>query len=203
MPYPPTLNYPDATTYNDNIKSRKMSLQLENVNAYQIRDIYDATAGGSPALYSGFDPNTYVLCDSYNRVTNKTTGKKIGMPILYYKADPARLGHPAPTDAVADMRTRNALGQYIYNYLDNQVLIDMAMPWLSVAYVHPLASAGGTPEGVSIAGATGCPKKFYDVTRDPKVTTGDRPVRADSYILMSAGFDGEYGTKDDITNFGD
>ena len=31
------------------------------------------------------------LCDSYNRVTNKTTGKKMGMPILYYKADTAKI----------------------------------------------------------------------------------------------------------------
>ncbi len=65
-----------------------MYLQLENANAYQIRDIYDkdSTASGGYANYNGFDPNTYVLCDSYNRVTHKTTGKKIGMPILYYKA---------------------------------------------------------------------------------------------------------------------
>ena len=201
MLYPPVGCLAD-TVYADNIKSRKMSLQLENANVYQIRDIYDATAGGSPLSYSGFDPNTYVLCDSYNRVTNKTTGKKIGMPILYYKADPTRtkLGHPMPGVSPSDMITANAFGQYIYNYLDNQVLINMAMPWLSTAYVHPLASAGGTPEGVNI---TDCPKKFYDITRDPKVNTGDRPVRADSYILMSAGFDGEYGTKDDIYNFGD
>jgi hypothetical protein len=26
---------------------------------------------------------------------------------------------------------------------------------------------------------------------------------ADSYILISAGFDGEYGTSDDVFNFGD
>ena len=30
---------------------------------------------------------------------------------------------------------------------------------------------------------------------------GNRPYRADSYILMSAGFDGLYGTKDDVFNF--
>ena len=28
-----------------------------------------------------------------------------------------------------------------------------------------------------------------------------RPYRADSYILISAGYDGLYGTRDDICNF--
>jgi hypothetical protein len=178
-----------------------MSLQLENVNVYQIRDIYDAKAGGAPTDYSGFDPNTYVLCDSYNRVTNKTTGKKIGMPILYYKADSTKLIHPLSTDTIT--ATTVGVSKYIYNVFDNQDLIDMGIPW-NPLIVHPLASAGLLDTGATI-GSTfpAFPKKFYDTTRDPKVTTGDRPVRADSYILISAGFDGEYGTKDDIYNFGD
>ena len=29
------------------------------------------------------------------------------------------------------------------------------------------------------------------------------PYRADSYILISAGIDGLYGTSDDMTNFGE
>ena len=200
MPYPTTLNYPDAVTYNENIRSRKMYLQLENANAYQIKDIYDATAGGF-SNYHSFDPNTYVLCDSYNRVTNKTTGKKMGMPILYYKADSTKLGHPSPGDSPATMRSYNSSGVYIYNFLDNQALIDMGMPWIA-NFVHPLASGGVPIEGgPDLSGVY--PQKFYDITRDPKVSTHDRPVRADSYILMSAGFDGEYGTRDDIYNFGD
>ena len=61
MPYP-ALNYPDAATYNENIRSRKMYLQLENANAYLISDIYDtkaittATYPGDSAT-GGFDPN--------------------------------------------------------------------------------------------------------------------------------------------------
>jgi type II secretory pathway pseudopilin PulG len=203
MPYP-ALNYPDAATYNDNIRSRKMYLQLENANAYQIRDIY-ALAAINAANYpdnsvaAGFDPNTYVLCDSYNRVTNKTTGKKVGMPILYYKADSTKLKHPLPADSAVDMKTNNNNGLYIYNFLDNQALINMDLPWIA-NFVHPLASGGMTIEGYLIMD---WPKKFYNITRDTKISTGDRPVRADSYILMSAGFDGEYGTKDDIYNFSD
>ncbi|MGA2070813.1 MAG: hypothetical protein ABSG97_05640 [Sedimentisphaerales bacterium] len=200
MPYP-ALNYPDATTYDNNVRSRKMYLQLDKANPCLIKDIYSDTAISTAGFtnHAGFDPCTYVLCDSYNRATNKTTGKKIGMPILYYKADSTKMKHPWPTDSATVMRTNNTAGNYVYNFLDNQDLIDMGLPWNNI-YVHPLASGGTTDTGVTI---TDCPKKFYDITRDPMVTTGDRPVRADSYILMSAGFDGEYGTKDDIYNFGD
>jgi len=208
MPYPPYNTCGggvDIPCYSENIKSRKMYLQLENANTCLIKDIYSAAAISTAGLtnHSGFDPCTYVLCDSYNRATNKTTGKKIGMPILYYKADSTKSQHPLPADSPAVMQAANAAGMYIYNFLDNQDIIDMGIPWNTAGFVHPLASGGATSAGVVIAGAIGCPKKFYDITRDPKVNTGDRPVRADSYILMSAGFDGEYGTKDDIYNFGD
>jgi len=44
--------------------------------------------------------------------------------------------------------------------------------------------------------------RFYNHLTDPKVNIPDGwPVNADSYILISAGADGEYGTADDITNF--
>ena len=197
MLYPP-IGCLAADVYAENVQSRKMSLQLENANAYQIRDIYrqaDILAAGF-TNHAGFDPNTYVLCDSYTRVTNKSTGKKMGMPILYYKADPTKPGYPVPGYSPTDVERRN---NYTYNIYDNQDLIDMGLPWNPGVYVHPLASGGTTDLGVPVD----FPKKFYDMTRDPKVTTGDRPVRADSYILISAGYDGEYGTSDDITNFGD
>jgi hypothetical protein len=47
--------------------------------------------------------------------------------------------------------------------------------------------------------------KFYNESiMDPKVSTIRRawPYRPDSYILISAGADGLYGTNDDICNFG-
>ena len=43
---------------------------------------------------------------------------------------------------------------------------------------------------------------FYANTRNPNIhITGGRPLRPNSYILISAGYDGEYGTRDDIFNF--
>ena len=44
----------------------------------------------------------------------------------------------------------------------------------------------------------------YEIGRiqDPKVTSAPTSYRPDSFILISAGKDGIYGTADDITNFG-
>ncbi len=44
---------------------------------------------------------------------------------------------------------------------------------------------------------------FYDYIRDPKIAARPWPYRPDSYILISAGADGLYGTGDDIRNFED
>jgi prepilin-type N-terminal cleavage/methylation domain-containing protein len=209
MAYPPygTCGGPaDMTCYNQNIQSRKKYLELENANAYQLRDIYDggtistANLNENPqGVTAGFDPCTFVLCDSYTRATNKTSSKKMGMPILYYKADTSQMGTPqaattAPTLAFFPMC------QYIYNVRDNQALIDMGMPW-SPSIVHPLASGGTMDNGIAISTAWPWPKKFYDIIRDPKIDSGDKPYKAESYILISAGFDGQYGTSDDIYSF--
>ncbi|MCJ7728371.1 MAG: hypothetical protein MUO27_00575, partial [Sedimentisphaerales bacterium] len=178
MPYPPFNTCGgglDPICYAENIKSRKMYLQLENANAYQIRNIYELSVINS----ANFDPNTFVLCDVYNRVTNKSTGKKLGMPILYYKAHSTNTGHAFINNPEISEQTN------IYDSWDNQNLVDLGMPWTSAA--HAMAT----------------PQKFYDKTTNPNIPGGPWPYRADSYILISAGFDGEYGTTDDDFNFGE
>jgi len=185
----PAKDQPNPDQYRENLKARHMFLQLENANAYTLNTIY------VPAAISkaGFDPCSVVLCDVYNRATNLKTGKGIGMPILYYKADTAKTGHnPADLD-------RN-----IYNVRDNQQLINMGLPWEKPPFphVHPMASSGTSSIG-PIGGPTipAWPGLFYQLTLNPKIPTKDRPHRADSYLLLSAGFDGEYGTNDDVWNF--
>ena len=62
--------------------------------------------------------------------------------------------------------------------------------------VHPMATAGTT-----LLGGTPSPAVFYNMTRNEK--TPARPYMAESFILISAGFDNEYGTSDDVFNFGE
>ncbi len=169
----------------ENIKSRKGPyLQLENANAHRLRDLFPP----GPLTWP-FDPNSLVLCDVYTRVKNLgSTGKsKIGMPILYYSADTSKTKHNLSNPDDKDN---------IYNYKDNHTLLELGMPWNpppAPDSIHKLYEdlAAGEPAGY----------RFYKNTKDYKITTVSRPQRVDSYILMSAGFDGEYGTPDDIYNF--
>lgn len=175
----PTNGFDPSVTDPENLKVRKTYLQLENVHAYRLWNIYGT---GNPT----FQDDLFVLCDVYNQVRNVDTGKKIGMPILYYKANTSNTKHdpngPFPVPAND--------GDFIYNYLDNDELVSLPLPWAPTKQ-HPMAGAAGAPI-------------FYEMTRDKKISIDSgRPNRADSYILISAGPDGEYGTSDDIFNFGD
>jgi len=163
--------------YRDNLSMRKGPyLPTDNADAYRLRDLY-GSAGN-------FDPRHFVLCDVFRRVTHRATGKKVGMPILYYKANTANTNHNVanPNDP-----------QNIYNYIDNQQLLLLGKPWdqgATASTPHRLA-VENSKQGV----------RFYMNTKNDKVTTASRPYRADTYILISAGWDGEYGTPDDICNF--
>jgi hypothetical protein len=120
-----------------------------------------------------FPENTLVLCDVYER--KRPGGKKTGMPILYYRANRAGTAH--------DVNNPDN-PQNVYSYKDNDALVRLGVPGDPNA-VHPLAE----------------PKRFYLNTRGDKVTGSSRPLRSDSFILISAGRDGLYGTADDICNF--
>jgi hypothetical protein len=141
-------------------------LPIENANLYGLADIYGTGKTGP------FPENVFVLCEAH--VRKLPNGKKIGMPILYYRADSSGTAHDPnnPDDS------RN-----IYDYRDNLALISLGVP-RDPNVVHPLAD----------------PKRFYLNTRNTQVSV-PTPYRRDSYILISAGYDGLYGTADDICNF--
>lgn len=170
----------------DNLRTRKGPyLPLENANAYRMKNLYSNTGK--------FDGDRFVLCDAYTR--QMLTGEKTGMPVLYYRADTSGTQHPHFEDDafIGQLPTPGDTQGNFYNYLDNDELVKLAMPW-----------AGGAPHPMEN------PEIFYDTeerhdrTFNPRITiqTG-RPHRSDSYILLSAGFDGQYGTSDDVFNFGD
>ena len=148
-------------------------LELTTANAFRLGDLFADTG---PELA----PATFVICDVFTvkpvPVGAKTV--KAGTPILYYRANTASKNiDNDPTD----FPTR------IYNYYDNVSLVGLNKLTDSTKF-HRLANSD----------------YFYDeYIVDFKVTSIPWPHRPDSYILISAGMDGEYGTADDITNFGD
>jgi type II secretory pathway pseudopilin PulG len=168
-----TLLYPDANdlseeAYRENLSVRNGPyLPNENGNPCRLKDLYGNVGP--------FDGNEYVLCDVWRGVTHFGTGKRGGMPILYYKADTSKTVH--------DVNDPNN-PENIYNYKDNHKLLALGVPG-KPDQKHPLYED---------------PKIFYEIAMNEKVA-GPRPYRADTYILLSAGPDGLYGTEDDIANF--
>ncbi|MBN1975437.1 MAG: type II secretion system protein [Sedimentisphaerales bacterium] len=155
------------------LSARKTYLDLENANAYRMDDIY-------PQL-GNFTADSVLLCDEFGQVVNRNSGLRMGMPILYYKARPAKTLHIVSNP-----------DNSIYDYRDNQELLLLGKPWDPQSTVHHrLAKEGNLAEGA----------RFYENTLNDKVTTTRRPFNKDTFILISAGNDGEYGTSDDICNF--
>lgn len=173
---------PGTSAYLKNLEARKdVYLSTDKVNARRISDIYPAEKLSS-APVPGLTQEAFVLCDVYRKVNDlgDTGGPRIGMPVLYYKAD--ELGQQINP---AGPPTKAANNGYIYNSNDNMELVELGMPW-DITSKHVLLG------------------NFYEFIRNVQIsdsTGASRPSRSDSYILISAGWDGEYGTRDDIANF--
>ena len=102
---------------------------------------------------------------------------KAGTPILYYKANTSSRmcprGDPDPTD----------VENYIYNYEDNKAITLLGT-----------MKDQNVPHELTF-------NKFYEVINNSKIDTYDQPFNATTFLLMTPGWDGIFGTKDDITNF--
>jgi len=162
-------------------------IDLEYANAFTLDNVYDTTALGSfPQAYPP-TPGQYsiVLCDEY--AAKRQSAKKIGMPILYYRA---RTIFTQQISTVANDPDGLAIVNDIYYYPDNQNILDLGTP--EDGTDHPLCeNSGDLTDWLS----------FEKMILNTQVTQIQRPYRADSYILMSAGKDGLYGSPDDIFNF--
>ncbi|MCF7972497.1 MAG: type II secretion system GspH family protein [Phycisphaerae bacterium] len=198
---PTQLYEPGVINLDENLKSRKgTSLPEDNANAFRLSSIYSPT-DLQQSVFIGRAADMFVLCDVYKRVENlgTTGGTKIGMPILYYKADSSGSYHDANAPVQPTKFSNNG---FIYNVYDNQDLVAMGKPWETGNSAQKLHNLDVLKSGIN---------KFYDETQNKQISItsistvnlglSKRPYRANSYILLSAGFDGEYGTADDVTNF--
>ncbi len=179
-----------------NLEQRKGPyLELATTNAFRLGNI----SVNKPGLFNDTDPvlepDTFVICDVFGvRRLTLASGKtvKAGTPIIYYKANTS-----SKNIAVFPLNDR------IYDARNNQPLLEL----------ESLTKDGtpGEPHPLAIEVAQDYPVFYndrYDYgsgigygIKDPKVTANRWPHRPDSYILISAGADGLYGTSDDIRNF--
>jgi type II secretory pathway pseudopilin PulG len=181
---------------------RRKGPYLPDVAAFQVSELYADAAGVYTGSVYGGGIGTRpapVLTDEYT-VKNVTIGGKVvkaGSPILYYKAnisstvfpDTSAGGVIAITDPVADASRINSR--------DNEALIALGTVKSGVSVPHHFDPINYT-DGAGKDGR----QIFYEAITNPQMTPS-WPVNTDSYILISAGFDGVFGTPDDVFNFGD
>lgn len=161
-------------------------LELGTANAFKLNQLFP-----NPPT-TALNPNTYVLCDSFGAkhvtitsATGESRTVKAGRPILYYKANTN-----SKNFTYSDYVSQPTRG-LIYYYTDNTDLIKLKMD------SEKSNDVVGTPAGICLYWPA------YKLV-DPKVSIAPGkfwPYRPDSYILISAGVDGLYGTQDDICNF--
>ena len=167
---------------------RRKGPYLPDVAAFQVGELYGAATVN---VYNGIgtNPPAPVLTDEYT-VKNVTVGGKAvkaGSPVLYYKANVSSTYFPDPNLNVPDIDAARS----IINSFDNEELIALGT----------VKSGGSVKHFFSSDPALGR-KIFYDAIRNPQMSP-PWPYNQDSYILISAGFDGIYGTTDDVFNFGE
>jgi type II secretory pathway pseudopilin PulG len=178
--YPPSQGAPGSwpAWYVENLRNRREFLEGKDIQICSLDDLYASASGFT------YTDEVALLCDVFKRNNLRNSkGEKLGMPILYYKADSSKLAH--------DVNVPDYSGN-IYNYKDNHQLLGLGLPW-DQATMPPLFQVGSDPEG----------QVFYKKTLDKSALPIERPHNKDSYILISAGWDGVYGTRDDVFNFAD
>ena len=129
---------------------------------------------------------------------------RVGTPVLYYKAKTSsRLFREEITDTDDDSDHR----KWIYNYEDNRAIIEVGtVKDPTVIHHYDERHTYEDPPDTTRDGVY----LFYESITNPKVSRVDldepeksdyRPFNTKTFILISAGRDGIFGTRDDITNF--
>lgn len=185
---PDVFNNPEDA---ENLRKRRILCMEKTAPLCPIETLFGNFEDG----YGVFDAKCPLLCDVYPRwQLLNVRGDKTGMPILYFKADPSKLTH--------DANDGYEMGTNIYNYRDNHELLALKPPWAEDQNYqdHPMFTPD--PNGIP-------PQVFYDVTISEEASIGkgkgkktyQKPHNPHTYILISAGWDGLYGTGDDVFNF--
>ena len=158
-------------------------LDLGTTNAFRLGNV----SISKPGLFvdtSPLAPDTFVLCDVFGSKTiSMTDGTivKAGAPILYFKAD-----------------TTAKTIRGIYRIVDNEAIVVMKQQ--ADGRIHPLVDPTNAYQ--FFYGNSDPLDNIVGRIEDQKIKARIWPYRPDSYILISAGADGIYGTEDDIMNFG-
>lgn len=200
-PDDPPIADPDTpyTTDATGIKRRKpLYVEIKQFGMHQLEQFYENGTGSVFSPMVG-DVKAPVLTDIFTSNSLKDAPGQVGTPILYYKADTTKQ-YWQFRNPDSDTPTQAEYQNWIYNYDDNAAIIDLgfARPGLSTDPDKHFPDLDKTV-GVDLDQ----PGAFYRFITDESQNQVNyfRPFNARGYILISAGVDGIYGTKDDLTNF--
>lgn len=191
------LSTPDFTLtspYNEandlDIEIREdLYIDIDTANPYRLGYVDQFKPGLFNTTNMNLMADSFAICDVFGRwpikLTELSRQVKVGTPVLYFRANPVMkmIGDGQSVSANTDLQ------QYTYNYLDNEEMIR----WMA----NQLPPEQLPNESFYHGGAAW----FYRQIRDTRIFAVPTAMRRDSYILISAGHDGIYGTKDDIYNF--
>jgi type II secretory pathway pseudopilin PulG len=198
--YDSTHSYKIYDFTDANLHERKGPyLEVAKTPVFRLAEI---AAGANNGLYNYNTPElapfdkgqaNWVICDVFGVKKIKDASEKIvnaGTPVLYYKANTSSKSLFCPAGPGSFDAAKNS----IYNYYDNLPLLGLRM----------------LPGGTSPHYLFPPPNRFCNLQYkiiDTKIPYADPvngpfwPNRPDSYILISAGADHNFGTNDDILNF--
>jgi prepilin-type N-terminal cleavage/methylation domain-containing protein len=174
-------------------------VEPDKLGVYTVEDLY-GTSGTTPEgdetvlITDTFVKKNMHVSEAIEDRTGEYKTAKAGMPVLYFRADTTKI--------LQNQFQRGNLTQResIYCYEDNESVLIADIPWsISQDKLDAYWSSTDTYDLAGTAAAT----KFNTFIVNDKMSTSARdvPYNPNSYILMSAGPDGLFGTEDDMFNF--
>jgi prepilin-type N-terminal cleavage/methylation domain-containing protein len=135
---------------------------------------------------------------------------KFGWPILYYRANPTA-NQNTPIIQTGTNASANLFGDGFYDGVDNEVFTSNTCATPPSNVDHRICDANMPMTIAQGQNVAELPNKFAEFIRSFRSSTYDtnvpdlilrpRPVKADRFILLSAGKDGIFGNLDDVANF--
>ena len=186
-------------------------IDLNDADIYEPAQLYDSLGNmysGDPPDYDSSPPSpvftdvfykkkiTTIITDSSGN--QEEVKVRVGTPVLYFKAKSSSRYFRENEDDPATSFDETDETRWIYNYDDNYGLFQLEVI-KDPAEMHRYNESYTYPDGRP-------PREhFYEDITNPNVESNDpdyyRPYNARTFILMSAGWDGIFGTNDDITSF--
>lgn len=201
-----TYGYYDTTNAKSRDRRKGPYGEYKHIEIYTIHDLWQGENGSSTIYDSEGVTNPARRAPVFTDVFRKYritlpngSSARVGMPILYFKADTA-----ASRQFRLDVTARNEvtnpvqadMEKWTYNYLDNAAIVNL--PSLADTTITEAGHFVDPDDNTKLKAQV-----FYEqiTQREDLDRPFFKPFNATTFLLISAGWDGVYGNEDDVTNF--